>query len=157
MYSKWSHFFYFSSLSSISNPALTKDCGFIEKLRSMSIMADGGFTIKEALSEVGVGLNLGWSWSAPSWWNAAWALNCLIMYSCWKRYWTNETLCVFPLKMSRLANQIVSVCAYLSNVHPAVASYPAVTSSQCYWKQHEWCCRSRSRAGRQLGYGRSYW
>ena len=27
---------------------------------------------------------------------------------------------VFPLKMARLANQIVVVCAYLSNFHPAL-------------------------------------
>ena len=48
-------------LGSISDPALTKDCGFIEKLDGMSgvsIMADRGFTVKEALLKVGVELNL---------------------------------------------------------------------------------------------------
>ena len=31
---------------------------------------------------------------------------------------------VFPLKMARIANQIVTVCAYLSNFHPALVPAP---------------------------------
>ena len=31
---------------------------------------------------------------------------------------------VFPLKMARIANQIVTDCAYLSNFHPALVPVP---------------------------------
>ena len=31
---------------------------------------------------------------------------------------------VFPLKMARIANQIVTVCAYLSNFHPTLVPVP---------------------------------
>lgn len=48
-------------LGSISDPALTKDCGFLTKLdgmAGMSIMADRGFTIKESLEKYKIELNL---------------------------------------------------------------------------------------------------
>ena len=37
---------------------------------------------------------------------------------------------VFPLKMACLANQIVSVCAYLSNFQPALVPPPVVPQAQ---------------------------
>lgn len=37
---------------------------------------------------------------------------------------------VFPLKMARLANQIVGVCTYLSNFHPALVPPPVVPQPQ---------------------------
>ena len=48
-------------LGSVSDPQLTRDCGFLEKLEGMSgasVMADRGFTIKENLSKLGIVLNL---------------------------------------------------------------------------------------------------
>ena len=45
----------------MSDPQLTRDCGFLEKLEGMSgasVMADRGFTIKENLSKLGIVLNL---------------------------------------------------------------------------------------------------
>lgn len=48
-------------LGSVSDPALTEDCGFLEKLdgmNGMSVMADRGFTIAESLQRYGVELNL---------------------------------------------------------------------------------------------------
>ena len=36
---------------------------------------------------------------------------------------------VFPLKMARISNQIVTVCAYLSNFHPALVPVPAPAPS----------------------------
>ena len=48
-------------LGSVSDPQLTRDCGFLEKLEGMSgasVMADRGFTIKETLFKLGIGLNL---------------------------------------------------------------------------------------------------
>ena len=37
---------------------------------------------------------------------------------------------VFPLKMARISNQIVTVCSYLSNFHPALVPVPAPSTSQ---------------------------
>ena len=48
-------------LGSVSDPALTKDCGFLDKLTDMqgtSVMADRGFTIRDSLHTLGVDLNL---------------------------------------------------------------------------------------------------
>ena len=45
----------------MSDPALTKDCGFLDKLTYMpgtSVMADRGFTIRDSLHTLGVDLNL---------------------------------------------------------------------------------------------------
>ena len=48
-------------LGSISDRVLTQNCGFFDKLDGMSgvsVMADRGFTVKEALAKLGVELNL---------------------------------------------------------------------------------------------------
>ena len=48
-------------LGSVSDPALTRDCGFLQKLEGMegvSIMADRGFTIKEGLSKLNIDRNI---------------------------------------------------------------------------------------------------
>ena len=48
-------------LGSVSDPALTYDCGFLEKLEGMagvSVMADRGFIIREKLTHLGIELNL---------------------------------------------------------------------------------------------------
>lgn len=124
-------------LGSVSDPALTKDCGFIEKLNGMSgisIMADRGFTVKEELSKIGVELNL------PPFMEGRGQLPADEMQHGrsiaslrihveraigWMKLYKILTG-VFPLKMSRIVNQIVCICAYLSNFHPAlvpVASY----------------------------------
>ena len=54
---------YFSSvyLGSISDPTLTKECGFVDKMKwvkGTSIMAYRGFTICDSLCPLQVGLNL---------------------------------------------------------------------------------------------------
>ena len=118
-------------LGSVSDPELTRDCGFLKKLEGMrgaSIMADRGFTIKESLKELGVELNL------PPFMEG----RCQLPVDEIQRGRSIASLCihveraigrmklhkiltgVFPLKMARLANQIVVVCAYLSNFHPAL-------------------------------------
>ena len=48
-------------LGSVSDSAITKDCGFLDKLIDMqgaSVMADRGFTICESLRALGIDLNL---------------------------------------------------------------------------------------------------
>ena len=48
-------------LGSTSDPMLTKNCGFFDKLDGMSgvsVIANRGFTAKEALAKLGVELNL---------------------------------------------------------------------------------------------------
>ena len=48
-------------LGSVSDPTLTKECGFLQGLEGMegvSIMADRGFTIKDSLAKLGISLNL---------------------------------------------------------------------------------------------------
>lgn len=125
-------------LGSISDPALTKDCGFLNKLSSMSgvsIMADRGFTVKDILSEIGIELNLPPFMDGRSQLPAdemqhgcsIAALRIHVERAIGRMKHYKIITGVFPLKMSRIANQIVSVCAYLSNFHPAlvpVASYP---------------------------------
>ena len=126
-------------LGSISDPALTKESGFIEKLHGMSgvsIMADRGFTIKDTLSEIGVELNLPPFMEGRDQLPAEEmqhgrsiaSLRIHVERAIGRMKLYRIITGVFPLKMSRIANQIVSVCAYLSNFHPAlvpVASYPS--------------------------------
>ena len=48
-------------MGSISDVELTRVCGFIEKLdgkQSISVMADHGFTVKDQLDAINVGLNI---------------------------------------------------------------------------------------------------
>lgn len=126
-------------LGSVSDPTLTKDCGFLQKLQGMSgisIMADQGFTVKEALSELGIGLNL------PPFMDghgqlpanevqqgrSIASLRIHVERAIGRMKLFKIITGVFTLKMSRIANQIISVCAYLTNFHPALvpnATFPA--------------------------------
>lgn len=118
-------------LGSVSDSQLTRDCVFLEKLEGMrgsSIMADRGFTIKESLKKLGVELNL------PPFMEGRCQLP-VDEIQCGRsiaslrihvkraigRMKLHKILTgVFPLKKTRLANQIVVVCVYLSNFHPAL-------------------------------------
>ena len=126
-------------LGSVSDPMLTRECGFIKKLDNMSgvaVMADRGFTIKETLSKIGVDLNL------PPFMEGRGQLPVDEM-QCGRsiaalrihveraigRIKQHKILTgVFPLKMARIANQIVTICAYLSNFHPALVPVPTTPS-----------------------------
>ena len=127
-------------LGSISDPALTLDCGFLSKLEGlggMSIMADRGFTVRDCLSKLQVTLNL------PPFMEGRGqlpadevetgrtitslrihverAIGRMKLYSILKG--------VFPLKMSRIANQIVTVYALLTNFHTALVPVHASSES----------------------------
>jgi hypothetical protein len=122
-------------LGSISDPALTRDCGFLDHLEGMpgvSIMADRGFTIKESLSRLNVELNLppfmeGRGQLPPEDVQQGRSIASLRIHveraiGRMKQY--KILAGVFPLKMARIANHIVTVCAYLSNFHPALVPAP---------------------------------
>ena len=118
-------------LGSVSDVALTEESGFLKKLEGMqgvSIMADRGFTIKEMLSNLGVDLNLppfmdGRSQLPADEMERGRSIASLRIHveraiGRMKNYKILKS--VFPLKMCRIANQIVTICAYLSNFHPAL-------------------------------------
>ena len=118
-------------VGSISDVELTRVCGIVQKLdgkENISVMADRGFTIRDQLSVIGVGLNI------PPFMEARARLPSeevlrgrkiaslrihvervigrIKNYSILK-----DTL---PLSLSRIANQIVSVCAWLVNFQPVL-------------------------------------
>ena len=111
-------------LGSVSDPQLTRDCGYLKKLEGMSgaaIMADRGFTINDSLKTLGIELNL------PPFMEGRHQLPAdeiqrgrsiaslrIHVERAIGRMKLHKILTgVFPLKMARLANQIVVVCAYL--------------------------------------------
>ena len=128
-------------LGSTSDPVLTKNCGFFDKLDGMSgvsVMADRGFTVKEALAKLGVELNLPPFMEGRTQLPAdevergrsIASLRIHVERAIGRMKYYKILTGVFPLKMSRLANQIVSVCAYLSNFQPALVPPPVVPQPQ---------------------------
>ena len=120
-------------LGSVSDPAITRDCGFLQKLEGMqgvSIMADRGFTIKESLARLNIHLNLppfmqGRSQLPPEDVQHGRSIASLRMHveraiGRMKQY--KILTDVFPLKNVHIANQIVTVCAYLANFQPALVA-----------------------------------
>ena len=118
-------------LGSVSDPALTKDCGFLTKLKEMtglSIMADRGFTIRESLEKYGVQLNL------PPFMEGRGQLpaeevqigrtiasvRIHVERAIGRMKQFKMLKGVFPLKMARLANQVITVCALLTNFQGAL-------------------------------------
>ncbi len=107
-------------------------------MSGVSIMADRGFSIKESLSKIRVDLNL------PPFMEgrgqlpademqhgrsiASLRIHVERAIGRMKQY--KILTGVFPLKMARIANQIVTVCAYLSNFHPGLVPVPAPATSQ---------------------------
>ena len=126
---------YEAYLGSISDPALTKDCGFLSNLKGMagtSVMADRGFTIRENLQQYKVELNL------PPFMEGRGqlpadevqvghtiaSLRIHVERAIGRMKLLKILKGVFPLKMYRLANQIVTVCALLTNFQPALVPVP---------------------------------
>ncbi len=126
-------------LGSVSDPTLTKQCGFLSKLEGMagmSVMADRGFTIKEELSKLGLTLNLPPFMEGRGQLPAAEvqrgrsisSLRIHVERAIGRIKSFKVMRGVFPLKMSRLANQIVTVCALLTNFQPALVPPTTVNS-----------------------------
>ena len=118
-------------LGSVSDPALTRDCGFLQKLEGMegvSIMADRGFTIKESLARLNIHLTLppfmeGCSQLPPEdvqHGRSIASLRIHVERAIGRMKQLKILTNVFPLRMARIANQIVTVCACLANFQPAL-------------------------------------
>ena len=118
-------------VGSISDIELTKISGFITHLKDkpgISIMADRGFTIKDLLKDVGVELNIPPFMEGRTQLPAGEvqegrqiaslrihverAIGRIKTYSILKH--------TLPISLARLSNQIVCVCAYLSNFKPVL-------------------------------------
>ena len=122
-------------VGSISDVELTRTCGILDTLADkpgISIMADRGFTIKDMLKELNIDLNIPPFLEGRHQLPAAEveqgrkiaslrihverAIGRLKTFSILKQ--------TIPISMARLVNQIVCVCAFLSNFHPALVPPP---------------------------------
>ena len=120
-------------VGTISDVQLTRVSGFIEKLSAngsgqISVMADRGFTIKDQLTPLGVSLNI------PSFLDGRKQLDAsevqttrsiaslrIHVERCIGRIKNFAILrSTLPLSMARIANQVVSVCAWLTAFQPAL-------------------------------------
>ena len=122
-------------VGSISDPELTRSSGLLPKLQSkknISVMADRGFTIQDQLQSIDVALNI------PPFLDGKQQLSanevqqgrsiaslCIHVERAIGRL-KNFTILkgVFSLKMARLVNQIIFVCAMLTNFFPPLVPPP---------------------------------
>ena len=127
-------------VGSDSDVELNRVCGFLEKLKGqsgISVMADRGFTIKDMLSDIGVELNI------PPFLEGHHHLPhddirkarhiASLRIHVERAIGRIKKFAIilqgnFPLSMSRLANQIVCVCAWLTHLHPALLPPPIANS-----------------------------
>ena len=118
-------------VGSITDVELTKHSGFLKKLEDkpgISIMADRGFTIKDILKELNIGLNIPPFMEGRQQLPASEidegrriaslrvhverAIGRLKTYAICRQ--------TIPISLARLANQIVYVCTFLTNFQPAL-------------------------------------
>ena len=128
-------------VGSISDVELTWVCGFLTCLQGkpgISIMADRGFTIKDRLKDIGVDLNIPPFMEGRQQLPAKElkdgrriaslrihverAIGRIKAYSI-----LNQSL---PISLARLSNQIVFVCAYLSNFKPVLVPSESLLQTQ---------------------------
>ena len=128
-------------VGSISDVELTRICGFLTKLEDkpgISIMADRGFTVKDMLEKFGIGLNIppfmeGRQQLPSEEIEAGRKIASLRIHveRAIGRIKTYRILTsTIPLSMAHLSNQIVCICAFLSNFHPALVPQPPKASSE---------------------------
>ena len=122
-------------VGSISDVELTRVSGFLNKLdgkSGISIMADRGFTIKDMLREVGAELNMPPFMEGRAQLpaeevqqgrNIA-SLRIHVERAIGRIENFGILTGTLPLSMTRLSNQIVCVCAFLSNFNPALVPPP---------------------------------
>ena len=119
---------------SISGVEITRVSGFLDSIegkQGISIMADRGFTIKDLLKEIGVELNIppfmegrdqlpskevkqGWQIASVRI-HVERAIGRIKTFSILKH--------TMPISLARLSNQIVCVCAFLSNFKPVLGPW----------------------------------
>ena len=118
-------------VGSISDVELTRVCGLLEKLKGktgVSIMADRGFTMQDQLQSIGIKLNVppfmeGRQQLPPEEVQEGRKIASLRIHveRAIGRIKNFSILKgTLPLCMARLANQIVCVCAWLTNFQPAL-------------------------------------
>ena len=146
-------------VGAISDVELTRVSGFLTALEDkpgISIMADRGFTIKDMLKELNIQLNIppfldGRSQLPPNKIETGRKIASLQIHverviGRMKTYTIlKETI---PLSMSRITNQIVCVCALLTNFQPALIPQPVEPDDdnaiESYFQQIESDCSSDS-------------
>ena len=121
-------------VGSISDVELTRVCGFLDVLKDkpgVSIMADKGFTIRDLLQKINVNLNI------PAFLNEKQfaaedvdkgrkiASVRIHVERAIGRIKTFQILKgTIPISMARLTNQIIFICAFLTNFLPALVPLP---------------------------------
>jgi len=124
-------------VGSISDPELTRHSGVISELQgksNISVMADRGFTILDQLKAIGVELNIPpfldgkqqLSAEEVQQGRSIASLRMHVERAIGRLKNFSILRGVFPLKMARLANQIVSVCAFIT-----IFSSPCSTPNRC--------------------------
>ena len=128
-------------VGSVSDVELTRVCGYLDTLEGkagVSVMADRGFTIRDLLSTKNVALNI------PPFMDgkpqltaedvksgrsiASLRIHIERVIGRIKNYAILKS--TLPLSMIRLANQIVAVCAWLTNFNPVLIPLPADSSAE---------------------------
>ncbi len=126
-------------VGSISDVELTSTSGFLTTLKDkpgISIMADRGFTIKDMLEELKIELNMPPFMEGRKQLPAEEvqdgrtiaSLRIHVERAIGRIKNFNILKETIPISLARLTNQIVHVCAFLSNFHPALVPPPHVTS-----------------------------
>ena len=127
-------------VGSISDTELTRICGFLSCLEDkpgISIMADRGFTIKDMLKELNIDLNIppflqGQKQLSPQDIESGRKIASLRIHveRAIGRIKTYSILkSTIPISMARLTNQIIHVCAFLTNFQPALVPLPNENSA----------------------------
>lgn len=125
-------------VGSISDVELTKVSGYVDTLKSgVSVMADRGFTIREVLLQKGVTLNIppfmdsGRQFSREEIQRGRGIASLRIHVERVIGRIKNYSILkgTLPISMIRLANNIVSVCAWLTNFQPSLIPLPEDTST----------------------------
>ncbi len=126
-------------VGSISDPERTRCSGLLSKLEgkwNISVMADRGFTIRDQLDSLGIGLNIppfldGQKQLPPEKVQEGRSIAC--PHTRGTCNWMDEELHHskrgFPITLASIANQILTVCAYLTNFLPPLVPSPTNKAS----------------------------
>ena len=126
-------------VGSISDVELTKNSGFLTTLQDkpgVSIMADRGFTIKDMLKELNIDLNMPpflegkrqFSSEDVQEGRKIASLRIHVERAIGRIKTFRILKDTIPISLARLTNQIVHICAYLSNFHPGLVPPPEAMS-----------------------------
>ena len=123
-------------VGAISDVELTRLSGFLDVLqgkRGVSVMADRGFNIKDLLKDIGVELNIppfmeGRQQLPPQEIETGRRIASLRIHveraiGRMKHYSILKS--TIPISLTRLTNQIISICAFLTNFQPVLIPLPA--------------------------------